>query len=264
MGPAPSKLREPAYAEKFESYTTPLLNLRYPQIQIALDMDTADLETILTIAARCYKGGARIIEAGTPTMKDHGSRHIIPALRRVAPDAVLVDDLKSIDAAHMEARIAFRSGADIASVLALGGSSAIKEALREAVLQNKAILVDTIRCENPLEELGKLTREFKGYENWLMFNLHRGITDQIRKGHGVYQERDLISSARKSAGDFRLNVAGGIKRGTIKEIMSLGVDVCTVGGAVTRSSDPETVTRKMLEEAYTSFRPLKSSAENPA
>jgi len=62
------KLRKPEPATAVELMILPLLRIKPPQVQVALDMD-ASISTICDIAVRSYAGGARVIEAGTPASK---------------------------------------------------------------------------------------------------------------------------------------------------------------------------------------------------
>ncbi len=242
-----------SYAEADKPLLSPTLKIEPPQVQVALDID-ADVETISRIAKLAYEGGAKVIEAGTPAIKRHGTDTLIPALRAVAPDAMIVADLKTMDVGNLEARIAFRSGADIVAVLAVSGINVIMEALSEAVRSGKMILIDFIGCSDPLSELGGLVDRLRGYERSVVFCLHRGVSEQL-KGRGIHEERQLIAEARRVAGRFPLAVAGGIKEGTAKEIASLGVDIYVVGSAIYNSTDPLGTTRRILEEIRRGYVP---------
>ncbi|MFQ5712026.1 MAG: orotidine 5'-phosphate decarboxylase / HUMPS family protein [Candidatus Geothermarchaeales archaeon] len=231
---------------------SPLERIKPPALQVALDID-ADLETICDVAEHAYKGGATIIEAGTPAIKRHGVDLLIPALRRAAPRAVILADLKTMDAGDLEARIAYRAGADIVSILAAGKTIKIWEALGEAQRRGKAILIDLIDCENPTSTLESLVKEFDGQEDRVVFCLHMGISEQTG-GRGIHEERELISEARRRAGNFFLAVAGGIKEGSVGDVTSLGVDICVVGAAVSQSSNPEAATRRILKAMRVHYR----------
>lgn len=246
-------LNDPKHVRGGEITVSPLMRLNPPQIQVALDMD-ADVETIARIARRTYLGGARVIEAGTPAIKRHGVDTLLPALKRVAPEAIIVADLKTADVGRLEARIAIRAGADIVAVLGMGGKSKITEALSEAIRKDRGILIDLIDCEDPVARLNDLAEDFKGKENWVIFGLHKGISEQI-KSRGIYTEKDLITKAKQTARNFPLAVAGGVSEGVAKDIASCGVEVVVVGSAIYNSADPENVTRRLLSEIRESYRP---------
>lgn len=254
-------LRTPKPAKKAKFLISPLLRLKLPQIQVALDMD-ADVKTICDIAVKSYAGGARIIEAGTPAIKRHGTDTLIPALKRritdyckrkrVPDESVIMADLKTMDVGNLEARIAYRAGAEIVNVLGIGTIHKIKEALSEAIRKDKAICIDLIQCEDPIAKIDEYTKAFKGFEDWVMIGLHRAISEQI-KGRGIYDEKELIKTAKERAGKFLLSVAGGIKEGTAKDVVSTGADICVVGRAIYSSSDPESTTRRIMEEIRSGY-----------
>lgn len=246
---------------RFERYhpgefvLSPFQRLKLPQVQVALDLD-ADIETITKIALEAYKGGARLIEAGTPALKRHGADKLIPAIREriesycksngLPYEAVIVADMKIMDVGNLEARIAFRAGADVAVVLGIGSDNKIKEALSEAVRKNKAIIVDLIQVEDPLSRLEDLIKKLRGAEAWVGFCLHRGISEHIRS-RGIYRDTELVGEAKKIAKGFLLSVAGGIKEGTAGRVVGAGADICVIGSAIYNSKDPEDTTRRILE-----------------
>lgn len=244
-------LKRPTIVKEVRVVTNPLELLKPPQLQVALDMD-ADLSTICEIAKQAYAGGAKIIEAGTPAIKRHGVDVLLPALREVAPEAILVADLKTTDVGNLEARIAFRAGADVMAVLAVGGKTKIIEALSEATRRDKAILIDLIGCDDPLALLEDLAKELRGNKN-VAFCLHRGISEQL-KGRGIYEQKQLIADARQKAKGFLLFVAGGIKEGVAKDVVSAGGDVCIVGSAIYNSANPRETTERILIEIRGSIK----------
>jgi len=250
--PMPLPLRKPKRAVKVEAVASSLERLKLPQLQVALDMD-ADVKAIAAMTKQVYEGGARIIEAGTPAIKRHGVDVLIPALRKAAPGALLVADLKTMDVGNLEARIAFRAGADISAVLAIGGRTKVIEAVSEAARWNKAILIDFIDCPDPIEMLESLTSDLKGHEGRVIFCLHRGISEQL-KGRGIYEETKLISEAKARAGRFPLAVAGGIKEGVAKDVARAGADICIAGSAVYNSANPKETTRRILAEIRRSYK----------
>lgn len=244
--PQPIQLQTPSVAESIPTVESPLSRIHPPELQVALDLDS-DLQTILEIAKASYEGGARIIEAGTPIIKRHGIDILLPALRKVCPDAILVADMKTADVGNLEARIAFRKGADLVAVLGMGGNAKIEEALGEAARRGKGILIDLIDCQDPLLRIEELVEKLHGQEERVAFCLHRGISEQMR-GRGIYEHTQLIREAKKRTGRFLLFVAGGIKAGVAGEVVRAGADVCIVGSAIYNSADPkESVSRILLE-----------------
>jgi len=244
--PKTPKLKKPKVSKGVEILGGPLERLNFPELQVALDMD-AGIPAIAAVAKQVYEGGARIIEAGTPSVKRHGVEALIHALRKAAPDALIMADLKTMDVGNLEAKIAFRAGADISAVLGIGGRTKTAEAVSEAVRWSKVVLIDLIDCQDPLEIIDILTKEFKGQEKHVILCLHRGISEQL-KGRGIYEQTQLISEAKKRAGSFPLAVAGGIKEGVAKDVVRAGADICIAGSAIYNSSNPKETARRILKE----------------
>lgn len=238
--------KEVERASEVEIPESPIETIAFPQIQVALDLD-ADIETIQRIAKEAYQGGARIIEAGTPALKRHGVDRLIPALREIAPDALIVADLKTMDVGNLEARIAFRAGADVAAVLAIGSQIKIEEALSEAIRQDKMILIDFIDVPNPLQKMKELKRKFAGEQDRIIFCLHRGISEQL-KGRGIHEEAELISKAREVANDFPLGVAGGLKEGIVGKVARYKPEIFIIGSGIYHASNPKEKVRNLLNE----------------
>ena len=238
--------RKPKRAKRVEVVASPLERIKFPQLQVALDMD-ADVKTIAKIVEQVYAGGARIIEAGTPSVKRHGVDRLLPALRKAAPNALLVADLKTMDVGNLESRIAFRAGADISAVLAIGGRTKVTEAVSEATRWGRAVLIDLIDCPNLLEMLESLIKDLKGHESRVIFCLHRGISEQP-KGWSIREQTRLISEAKKRAGSFPLAVAGGIKEGVAKDVVLAGADICIAGRSVCNSANPKETAGRILAE----------------
>lgn len=247
----PPPLKEPEIASKVEIPHSPIEKIEFPQIQVALDLD-AEISTIQRIAKKAYEGGARIIEAGTPALKRHGADKLIPALKEVAPEALIVADFKTMDVGDLEARIAFRAGADITAILAIGNEIKIDEAMSEAISQDKMILIDFIDVPDPLKKMQSLKKKLQGEEDKVIFCLHRGISQQL-KGRGIHEEGELISKAREIAGEFRLGVAGGLKEGIVGSVAAHKPDIFIIGSAIYHASNPRRKVEKLLQEIRNNY-----------
>jgi len=224
----------------------PLRLLTPPELQVALDLD-ADVDSIAKIAEKAYSAGAKIIEAGTPAVKRHGVDALIPALRAAAPGAVIVADLKTMDVGDLEARIAFRAGADVVSVLGIGNEEKIAEAMDETQRWERAILVDLIDCPNPPDAIAKLKKLLEPGLSRVIFCLHVGISLQ-RKGLTMADQLEVVKKAKRSASPSLLAVAGGIREDTAGDLVRAGADICIVGGAIYKSSEPGEAVRRILQQ----------------
>src|SRR3989449_3706667 len=79
-------------------------NGKWPKVQVALDL--IHLKDALRIAKAANRAGVEWIEAGTPLIKSEGMRSV-KELKRALPNAVVVADMKTLDAGAIETEIAF-------------------------------------------------------------------------------------------------------------------------------------------------------------
>lgn len=222
------------------------MRLSPPELQVALDIDS-DIRTIADLAARVHSAGVGIIEAGTPAIKRHGADSLIPALRRAAPGALIAADFKTMDAGDLEARIAFRAGADILAVLAIGNDEKVAEAMDEALRWDRLLLIDLIDCPNPTERIMQLKELLGPASSRTIFCFHIGISLQ-RKGMLIADKLEAIRLVKEAAHPCPLAVAGGIREGVAGDLVRAGADICIVGSAIYSSADPAETARKILAE----------------
>src|SRR3989442_15773890 len=81
-------------------------NGKWPKVQVSLDL--IHLKDALRIAKAANRAGVEWIEAGTPLIKSEGMRSG-KELKRALPNAVVVADMKTLDAGAIETEIAFEA-----------------------------------------------------------------------------------------------------------------------------------------------------------
>lgn len=221
--------------------------LNFPQIQVALD-PPLPIDSLCKLSKKAANGGCRLIEAGTPPLKLHGLRNILPPLKKAVPNGILVADTKTMDVGDLEAKIAFDNGADIVSVLGIGGDKKIEEAVKVAKKRDKDIYIDLIDVKEPLSRIREIKRDIlTPLKKPVIFILHRGISKQRKEKKGIYEEKKLISKVAKNLNNHYLAIAGGLKKNEIKEI-SLFADILIVGSTITNSSHPQRTTKQLFQE----------------
>src|SRR2546428_893933 len=99
-------------------------NGNWPKVQVALDL--IRMEDALRIAGPANRAGVEWVEAGTPLIKSEGMRSV-RELKRALPAAVVVADMKTLDAGAIETEIAFEAGGAILSIFWFGDDSTIKD-----------------------------------------------------------------------------------------------------------------------------------------
>ena len=92
--------------------------------QISVDVNT--LQQGLAVASAAVKGGANILEMGTPLIKSEGVSNVVPAFRKQFPAALLLADMKTMDGGASEARGVYAGGGNIVDFLALAGVDTAK------------------------------------------------------------------------------------------------------------------------------------------
>ena len=235
---------------------TPIELLKYPVIQVALDPDI-EFEKICEIALMAYKGGAKIIEIGTPIIKKFGIENTIRKIKSKLieycknigkePDFVILVDTKTMDVSYLEAEMVFRNDGDIMTVMAIGNKDKIFEALYTAIKYDKAILIDFMQIPDVISEIEFMIKMLEKYRKYVILCIHRGITEQL-KGKGIQSDLDLVKEVCKIAKNFKIAIAGGLKPGVLSKFRNLGISIFIVGAAIYSAKNPEEITRKLVEE----------------
>ena len=119
-----------------------------PVLQVALDL--LNSHRALEIAAAAHKGGADLLEAGTPLIKSEGM-DILRQLKQQFPDTPLVADMKTMDTGAFETEMAAKAGADIICILAAADNSTITDAVKSARKYGVKIMADLINVPNKIQ-----------------------------------------------------------------------------------------------------------------
>ncbi len=207
------------------------------KLQVALDL--RDFDEAVKIATASVKGGVDWLECGTPLDKAVWM-DIVRTLRKMFPHKTIVCDLKTMDTGFMESEMAALAGADIVCILGVAPDSTLKDAVGAGKKFGIKIHADLIGVSNPIEraiELEKLGVDYIG--------LHIGIDTQLRSGFDKVPYPTL--KKLKESVKIPIAVAGGLNAETIPKAIECGADILIIGGAITRSADPEQATRRLKE-----------------
>ncbi|MEM0378363.1 MAG: orotidine 5'-phosphate decarboxylase / HUMPS family protein [Thermosphaera sp.] len=211
------------------------------KLQIALDLleltKAVEIATRVVSAVKCDNIW---IEVGTPLLKSWG-KIAIKALKNIT-DCFLVADTKIMDVPEIEGATVFGAGADAYTILAVADDEVVKDGVRYAREKDKTVIIDLINHPNPLNRAVKLA-EYGA--DVLLY--HVGISVQKARGISAKDLKNEIAELRKLV-PVKIAVAGGLKPGDVRELVELGVDVVVVGGAVTKSPEPENVVKQLLME----------------
>ncbi|MBN1384673.1 MAG: orotidine 5'-phosphate decarboxylase [Elusimicrobia bacterium] len=206
-----------------------------PILQVALDF--VNLKRALKLSDEAVAGGCDWLEAGTPLIKSEGLG-CIRELRKKFPNIKIVADMKTADVGRLEVEIAAKAGADIISVLGTSDNETIKEAVSAAKNYGAEIMVDLLGIPDVVKrakEIEKFGADYVG--------THIPIDEQM-KGirHGrTFNVLKKVSSVIK----IPVAIAGGINSENAADAVRAGASIVIVGGAITKSKDAESETRKM-------------------
>jgi 3-hexulose-6-phosphate synthase len=200
----------------------------WPKVQVALDL--IRLEDALRIARAANRAGVEWIEAGTPLIKSEGMRSI-KELKKALPDAVIVADMKTLDAGAIEMGIAYEAGADIVSISGLAHDSTIKDSAKARDRYGRRLMVDLLMTSSPVIRARELER--LGAD---IICLHTGVDEQKASGSSLRLSPALRNLTRTLK--IPLAAAGGINPRLAPKVAAAGVKVLIVGGWITGSKDP--------------------------
>jgi 3-hexulose-6-phosphate synthase/6-phospho-3-hexuloisomerase len=199
--------------------------MKHVRLQVALDF--VELPRALAVAEAAVAGGADCLEAGTPLIKSEGL-DAVRKLRERFPDAVIVADLKTMDAGRIEAECAAKAGANVMTVLAAASESTIRECVEAGRHYGIEVAVDLLGVADPV---GFAKRAAELGVSWL--DVHCAIDRQMQGADPLALLREV-----RAATDLTLAVAGGINSETAAAAVQAGADVVIVGGAICKATDP--------------------------
>lgn len=176
-----------------------------------------------------------IVEVGTPLLMRYGVG-IVTDIKRNFPHLDVLCDAKIMDAADMEARLAFDAGADYVTVLAVTDDLSVAECVRAADDLGRKVMADMI-C---VSDLARRARELED-AGVHVIAVHTGV-DQQAQGRTPLEDLGVLARAVSRT---PLAVAGGISRSTAADYLRYQPAVVIVGSGITRAADPAAETRAL-------------------
>lgn len=205
-------------------------------IKIQLALDRMTIEECINLVEKTEKY-INWIEVGTGVIKEYGMT-AVRELNVHFPDKTIVADMKTCDAGKHESMQAFKSGANITTVMGFAPNATIKQCLEVATEYGGEVMIDLLGVENAdrVKEIYALGAR--------LFCLHVGKDMQQA---GELATSSLFQLVEGLEG-IHIAVAGGVTDKTATELLKAGVDVLIVGGFITGSTDPE-ANAKLLSHA---------------
>lgn len=179
-----------------------------------------------------------IVEVGTSLIKEFGMSSVT-SVKHSCPNTAVLADLKTMDEGAYEFSCAYRSGADIATVMGGASLPTILACAQVARGEHREYMIDLM--EVPEEKISVLTKEFPD----AVFCVHLP-TDRHDESL-----KDLIEQVRLPLKDAkRLALAGGIMPHVMEQLNGSRFEIAIVGGAITKAQNP-------VESAQDFFRLAK-------
>ena len=198
---------------------------RTVHLQVALDF--LELPRALEVARAAVAGGADYVEAGTPLIKSEGL-DAVRRLREQFPAAIIIADMKTMDAGRVEAEAAGKAGASVMTVCGAAAEGTIRECVEAGRHYGLKVAVDLMGVADPVataqaaQKLGAA---------WV--DVHCPIDAQMT-GKDPLEELRRV----RAAVSCTIAVAGGLNSETAPAAAAAGADVIIVGGAITKAVDP--------------------------
>ncbi len=203
------------------------------RLQVALDL--LDLDEALNTAKNAAKGGADLIEAGTPLIKSQGLSVVRDLASEIGDQAKVVADMKVMDAGYLETRMAAETGASIVTVLGASTQNTVTEAVRAGREHGVEIMADLIGVDNKARYARKLESLGVDY-----ISVHTGIDELGSSPNQMLDLEDVVKAVR-----IPVAAAGGLDRNTAASAVDKGASIVVVGRAITANIDVEMETRSI-------------------
>ncbi len=209
-----------------------------PAVQLALDF--VNLEPALRAAHEAMPAGITLVEAGTPLIKAVGLE-VVRQLRAAFPNALIVADMKVMDAGRTEVEYARKAGADLVMVLGQSTDATIEECVRTGRHLGVAIGCDLVACPDPVARAKQA--EALGVD---LVSVHVPIDQQMQ---GV--EPFAVLEQVAAAVSVPVSCAGGLTAATAARAVAAGARICIVGGAITKAPDARAAAAAVIEAMRT-------------
>lgn len=205
----------------------------HPILQLAIDLTSA--ADALRIVERIYPA-FDILEIGTPLILNEGFS-IVGKIKQRFPGKRYLADIKIADSGYLEAAGAFRSGADIVTVLGVADDRTVRGVLDAAGEYGGEVMVDMLGVADLFVRAKQV--EAMGVS---MICLH---TAHDLKGTGVDPMADL--RALRDVVTRLVAIAGGLKPDDVGRAITLGADVIVIGGGIIADHDPRKAAEAILQ-----------------
>lgn len=211
-----------------------MITIQRPLLQLAVDaLSTKQgLEILGKVHPHCD-----IVEVGTPLLIEEGLA-ALETLKAEYPDKFHLADVKIMDAGNIEAKSAFKRGADIVTVLAAADNQTVVGALDAAREFDGTIMADLINVPKIADRAGEL--EQLGVP---IVCVHTAF-DRRKTGVNPLEELQKVRKAVRC----KVAVAGGLNFETVGPAVAAGADIVVVGGGIINQPSPREAAEKIMRK----------------
>lgn len=195
-------------------------------MKLQLALDTLPLDECLKLLDET-QDFIDIIEVGTPFIIEEGMNPV-RVIKSKFPNILVLADTKIMDAGSIEAKSAFKAGADIITVLGAANDETIIDAVKVAQEFKSKVMVDMIAIKNLEERTQQIDLLGVDY-----ICVHTAFDIQST-GQSPLDELKIVNRVIKNA---KSAVAGGVKLSTVDSIVNEGTEIVIVGGAISNASN---------------------------
>ncbi|HSR48754.1 MAG TPA: orotidine 5'-phosphate decarboxylase / HUMPS family protein [Anaerolineales bacterium] len=218
-----------------------MLDHRRRYLQVAFNYDAALVRRLLPSVPQSDRV---LIEAGTPYLKREGMDGL--RLIRKMWSGTVVADLKTIDGAQMEVRMAAQAGANAATALGSSPAEALDFFVDTCDQAGLASMIDMLGVKDPLDTLMRMRRPPD------VVVLHRGRDEEGTRGK-VIQYRHV--NRIRSKFDVIISAAGGVDLKEARSAIFNGAGIVVVNlvaaedpwEGISTEADLAAIARKFLD-----------------
>ena len=221
-----------------------------------ISVDVGSLSQGLGIAEAALRGGVRIVEMGTPLLKNEGVANVVPAFRKKFPQALLLADMKTMDGGASEARGVYTGGGNIVDFLALSGVDTAKAvcAVRDEFRRANAEMPRLAFADILLPHQGPAARAAEVAVRMLEAGVDAvgvHLQSDARRADPKLMESDYLGQTAQAifarvGKSAPVQVVGGLSGGQAKKLARAGLRAFVISGNL---GQPDTVTRYNLPSA---------------
>ena len=221
----------------------PLVTIRPPVIQIAIDLFTVD--EALKLAEVGAKAGVDWLEAGTPLIVRRGA-DAIGAIARAFPGFPVLADYKTMDSGGRNVHLTAEQGGKIMTVCAGATDETIASAVAASHETGVLVIVDTIGVRDPVRRAKEVER-LGAHSVYLHYGADQRRADATRDSTQWAASVGAAVTVPLGCGCF--GVADGVRAA------SLGADVIVIGHPLISGPDPLGALRTYCEQVRAAYRP---------